>query len=62
MYRLLKNEITHDDFLPTWLQARLAEWRRIPPTERDLETIWTHTRQQWGVEKDNRYIDIFSGI
>ncbi len=35
----------------------MAEYRLTPAAERDLETIWTHTRQQWGVEQANRYTD-----
>ena len=38
----------------------MAEYRLAPAAERDLETIWTHTRQQWGVEQANRYIDILT--
>lgn len=38
----------------------MAEYRLTPAAERDLETIWTHTRQQWGVEQANRYIDILT--
>jgi toxin ParE1/3/4 len=41
---------------------RLAEYRLTPAAERDLETIWTHTRQQWGVEQANRYIDILTAV
>ena len=40
--------------------ARVAEYRLTPAAERDLETIWTHTWQQWGVEQANRYIDILT--
>lgn len=38
----------------------MAEYRLTPAAERDLETIWTHTRQQWGVEQANRYVDILT--
>lgn len=38
----------------------MAEYRLTPVAESDLETIWTHTRQQWGVEQANRYIDILT--
>jgi toxin ParE1/3/4 len=38
----------------------VAEYRLTPAAERDLETIWTHTRQQWGVEQANRYTDILT--
>jgi toxin ParE1/3/4 len=35
----------------------MAEYRLTPAAERDLESIWIHTRQQWGVEQAHRYID-----
>jgi toxin ParE1/3/4 len=35
----------------------MAEYRLTPAAEHDLETIWSHTRQQWGIEQANRYID-----
>lgn len=35
----------------------MAEYRLVPAAERDLESIWTYTRQQWGAEQANRYID-----
>lgn len=35
----------------------MAEYRLTPAAERDLESIWIHTRQQWGGEQANRYID-----
>jgi toxin ParE1/3/4 len=38
----------------------MAEYRLTPAALRDLETIWTQTRQQWGVEQANRYIDILT--
>lgn len=38
----------------------MAEYHLTPAAERDLETIWIHTRQQWGVEQANRYIDILT--
>jgi len=41
-----------------WL--RIAEYRLTPAAERDLETIWTHTSQKWGVAQANRYIDILA--
>lgn len=36
----------------------MSEFRLTPAAERDLEAIWRYTRQQWGVEQANRYIDI----
>ena len=38
----------------------MAEYRLTPAAESDLEMIWNHTRQQWGVEQANRYIDILT--
>jgi len=40
----------------------MGEYRLAPAAERDLETIWTHTRQQWGLEHANRYIDILTAV
>ncbi|MEI7844122.1 MAG: type II toxin-antitoxin system RelE/ParE family toxin [Gallionellaceae bacterium] len=38
----------------------MAEYRLTLAAERDLEMIWTHTRQQWGTEQTDRYIDILT--
>ncbi|MHB1655765.1 MAG: type II toxin-antitoxin system RelE/ParE family toxin [Burkholderiales bacterium] len=38
----------------------MAEYRLTPATEYDLETVWTHTAQQWGVGQVNRYTDILT--
>lgn len=38
----------------------MAEYRLTPAAKNDLETIWTHTAQQWGVEHANRYTDILA--
>ncbi len=38
----------------------MAECRLTPAAERDLETIWAHTRPQWGLEQANRDIDILT--
>ena len=38
----------------------MAEYRLTPAAERDLERIWTHTVQRWGVEQANRYTDILT--
>lgn len=35
----------------------MAEYRLTPAAERDLESIWTYTVRQWGVEQAERYID-----
>jgi toxin ParE1/3/4 len=40
----------------------VAEYRLTPAAERDLETIWTHTIQQWGVGQANRYIDLLTAV
>lgn len=38
----------------------MAEYRLTPAAGRDLERIWIHTVQQWGVEQANRYTDILT--
>jgi toxin ParE1/3/4 len=38
----------------------VAEYRLTLAAESDLEMIWTHTRQQWGIEQADRYIDILT--
>jgi toxin ParE1/3/4 len=38
----------------------MFEFRLTPAAERDLEAIWRYTRQQWGVEQANRYIDVLT--
>jgi toxin ParE1/3/4 len=38
----------------------MAEHRLTPAAERDLESIWTYTVRQWGVEQAERYIDVLS--
>lgn len=35
----------------------MAEYRLTPAAERDLETIWNYTANQWGFEQANLYID-----
>ena len=35
----------------------MAEYRLTPAAEQDLEQIWTHTNQRWGIEQANRYVD-----
>lgn len=40
----------------------MAEYRLTPAAEHDLETIWTYTLRQWGVEQANRYTDILTEI
>jgi plasmid stabilization system protein ParE len=36
----------------------MAEYRLSPAAERDLESIWTYTREEWGVEQAERYTDL----
>ena len=38
----------------------MAEYRLTPAAERDLESIWTYTARQWGVEQAERYIDFLT--
>lgn len=38
----------------------MAEFRLSPAAERDLESIWTYTVQQWGVEQAIRYTDFIA--
>lgn len=38
----------------------MAEYRLTPAAERDLEAIWTHTVERWGVEQANRYTDFLA--
>jgi toxin ParE1/3/4 len=38
----------------------MAEARLTPAAERDLEGIWTYTRDQWGAEQADRYTDMLS--
>jgi toxin ParE1/3/4 len=35
----------------------MAEYRLAPAAERDLEAIWTYSRNQWGAEQANHYTD-----
>ncbi|MFZ6720509.1 type II toxin-antitoxin system RelE/ParE family toxin [Undibacterium sp. Ji49W] len=38
----------------------MAEFRLTPAAESDLEAIWDHTSQQWGIDQAVRYIDIMT--
>ncbi len=38
----------------------MAEFRLSPAAERDLEGIWRYTRDQWGLEQAERYIDMLT--
>jgi toxin ParE1/3/4 len=35
----------------------MVEYRLTPAAERDLETIWIYTTQQWDAKQANRYTD-----
>ena len=35
----------------------MAEYRLTPAAEDDLESIWTYTARQWGMEQADRYIE-----
>jgi toxin ParE1/3/4 len=36
----------------------VAEYRLAPAAERDLANIWHYTRQEWGSEQADRYVDL----
>ena len=38
----------------------MPEYRLTPAAEGDLESIWTYTVRQWGVEQAERYIDFLT--
>jgi toxin ParE1/3/4 len=38
----------------------MAEFRLTPAAERDLEGIWTYTRDEWGLEQADRYLDMLT--
>ena len=38
----------------------MAEFRLSPAAERDLERIWRYTRDEWGLEQADRYIDLLT--
>ena len=38
----------------------MAEYHLSPAAERDLESIWTYTARQWGVEQADRYTDFLT--
>jgi toxin ParE1/3/4 len=38
----------------------MAEYRLSPAAERDLESIWTYTVRQWGVEQADHYTDFLT--
>jgi len=38
----------------------MGEYRLSPAAERDLESIWIYTVEQWGVEQAERYVDFLT--
>lgn len=36
----------------------MAKYRLSPAAERDLESIWIYTFQQWGLDQADRYADL----
>lgn len=38
------------------------EFRLAPAAERDLENIWRYTRQEWGPEQADRYVDLLVAV
>jgi toxin ParE1/3/4 len=42
------------------MPQKTAEYRLAPEAERDLESIWFYTLEEWGLEQANRYIDNFT--
>jgi toxin ParE1/3/4 len=38
----------------------MAEFRLSPAAERDLEGIWKYTRDEWGLNQAERYIDLLT--
>lgn len=38
----------------------MAEYRLTPAAEGDLESIWSYTVRQWGIQQAERYIDYLS--
>jgi toxin ParE1/3/4 len=38
----------------------MAEFRLSPAAERDLEGIWKYTRDEWGLEQAERYVDMLT--
>jgi toxin ParE1/3/4 len=38
----------------------MAEYRLSPAAERDLEGTWKYTREEWGLEQAERYIDLLT--
>jgi toxin ParE1/3/4 len=38
----------------------MAEFRLSPAAERDLEGIWKYTRDEWGLQQAERYVDMLT--
>lgn len=38
----------------------MAEFRLSPAAERDLEGVWRYTRDEWGLEQAERYLDLLT--
>jgi toxin ParE1/3/4 len=38
----------------------MAEFRLSPAAERDLEGIWKYTRDEWGFNQAERYLDMLT--
>lgn len=38
----------------------MAEYRLAPTVERDLESIWRQTAEQWGIGQAHRYLDMLT--
>jgi toxin ParE1/3/4 len=39
------------------MAPKRAEYRLAPAATRDLESIWLHTVEEWGIDQAHRYID-----
>lgn len=38
----------------------MAEFRLFPAAERDLKGVWRYTRDEWGLEQADQYIDLLT--
>lgn len=36
----------------------MAQFRLSPAAEQDLESVWQHTAEHWGVEQADKYVDL----
>ena len=39
------------------MARKRAEYRLSPAASRDVERIWLHTFQEWGIDQAHRYVD-----